>query len=301
MGEALGVLRMSLSRTRTGALLATPAILYMLVFFVMPTLILFAYSFWSSASYRIVPDFQLQNYLGSLSSPVFWKVTLNAIRIGLVTATVTLILSIPVGYYLVYVSRSQTILYLILITWFSSYLVRIYAWRTLLGTSGVLNTVLLQLGVIDHPVSAFLFSPFAVTITLVHIYLPFCILLVVSSLSEIKRDLVDAARDLGTSSIGAFFKVIAPNAANGLVGAFMLTFILVAGDYVTPQMLGGSSGQTTGLLIADQFRKTGNWPLGAAQAFLMFGVSIILYVVITVLGRATGLIVKRRAKTEREI
>ncbi|TIP98071.1 MAG: ABC transporter permease subunit, partial [Mesorhizobium sp.] len=79
---------------------------------------------------------------------------------------------------------------------------------------------------------------------------------------------VDAARDLGTSSIGAFFKVIAPNAANGLVGAFMLTFILVAGDYVTPQMLGGSSGQTTGLLIADQFRKTGNWPLGAAQAFL---------------------------------
>ncbi|TIL70837.1 MAG: ABC transporter permease subunit, partial [Mesorhizobium sp.] len=76
-------------------------------------------------------------------------------------------------------------------------------------------------------------------------------LLVVSSLSEIKRDLIDAARDLGTSSIGAFFKVIAPNAANGLVGAFMLTFILVAGDYVTPQMLGGSSGQTTGLLIAD--------------------------------------------------
>ncbi|TIQ02115.1 MAG: ABC transporter permease, partial [Mesorhizobium sp.] len=128
-----------------------------------------------------------------------WKVTFNAIRIGLFTATVTLILSIPVGYYLVYVSRSQTILYLILVTWFSSYLVRIYAWRTLLGTSGVLNTVLLQLGVIDHPVSAFLFSPFAVTITLVHIYLPFCILLVVSSLSEIKRDLVDAARDLGTS------------------------------------------------------------------------------------------------------
>ncbi len=141
---------MSLSRTRTGALLATPAILYMLVFFVVPSLILFAYSFWSSASYRIVPDFQFENYLGSLASPVFWKVTFNAIRIGLFTATVTLILSMPVGYYLVYVSRSQTILYLILITWFSSYLVRIYAWRTLLGTSGVLNTVLLQLGVIDH-------------------------------------------------------------------------------------------------------------------------------------------------------
>ncbi|RUX63931.1 ABC transporter permease, partial [Mesorhizobium sp. M2A.F.Ca.ET.040.01.1.1] len=129
---------------------------------------------------------------------VFWKVTFNAIRIGLLTATVSLILAIPVGYYLVYISRSQVILYLILITWFSSYLVRIYAWRTLLGTNGVLNTVLLQLGLIDHPLEALLFNSFAVTITLVHVYLPFCILLVVASLSEIKRDLIDAARDLGT-------------------------------------------------------------------------------------------------------
>lgn len=285
---------MSLTRTRADAVLASPTVIYMIAFFVAPTLILLVYSFWSSASYRIVPDFQWGNYLDSLTSPVFWKVTINAIRIGLLTATVTLILAIPVGYYLVYVSRSQFILYLILITWFSSYLVRIYAWRTLLGTNGVLNTVLLQLGIIDEPVGAFLFNSFAVTITLVHIYLPFCILLVVASLSEIKRDLVDAARDLGTSSLGAFFRVIAPNAANGLVGAFMLTFILVAGDYVTPQMLGGSSGQTTGLLIADQFRKTGNWPLGAAQAFIMFMVSVLLYVLIQGLGNMTGLIARRR-------
>ncbi|RWD31035.1 ABC transporter permease [Mesorhizobium sp.] len=285
---------MSLARTRTSAILAGPTVAYMLAFFVAPTLILLVYSFWSSASYRIVPDFQWANYADSLMSPVFWKVTFNAIRIGLFTATVTLILAIPVGYYLVYVSRSQVILYLILITWFSSYLVRIYAWRTLLGTNGVLNTVLLQLGLIDHPLDALLFNSFAVTITLVHVYLPFCILLVVASLSEIKRDLIDAARDLGTSSLGAFFRVIVPNAANGLIGAFMLTFILVAGDYVTPQMLGGASGQTTGLLIADQFRKTGNWPLGAAQAFIMFAASVLLYTILLGLGRVSGLFVKRR-------
>jgi spermidine/putrescine transport system permease protein len=285
---------MSFRRTKTNAALAGPTVIYMLAFFVVPTLILLAYSFWSSAAYRIVPDFQLGNYLDSLTSPVFWKVTVNAIRIGLLTATIALILAIPVGYYLVYVSRSQIILYLILITWFSSYLVRIYAWRTLLGTNGVLNTVLLQLGVIDEPVSAFLFNSFAVTITLVHVYLPFSILLVVAALSDIKRELIDAARDLGSSMSGAFFRVVVPNAANGLVGAFMLTFILVAGDFVTPQMLGGSAGQTTGLLIADQFRKTGNWPLGAAQAFIMFAVSALLYVIILALGRITGLIVKRR-------
>lgn len=291
---------MNLSKARTGGILAAPAVTYMVVFFVIPALFLFVYSFWTVASYKIQPDFVLTNYIASLTSKLFWKVTFNAIFIGLMTATICVVLSVPMGYYLVYVSRSQLILYIVLITWFSSYLVRIYAWRTLLGTNGVLNTVLIQLGVIDQPVAAFLFSPFAVAITLIHIYLPFCILLVVSSLSEIKKDLIDASRDLGTSSLGAFFRVVAPNAANGLVGAFMLTFILVAGDYVTPQMLGGASGQTTGLLIADQFRKTGNWPLGAAQAFLMFLVSVAIYVCLIGIGRLTGMIPKRRAPKNQE-
>ncbi|UQY33016.1 ABC transporter permease [Pseudomonas fulva] len=282
-------------------MLASPAVLYLFLFFVIPTVFLFTYSFWTAAAFKITPGFDFSNYLTSLQSPLFWKVTVNAIFIGLLTATVTLVLSIPVAYYLVYVKKSQFILYLVLITWFSSYLVRIYAWRTLLGTNGLINTVLLQLGIIDTPVEAFLFSPFAVTLTLIHIYLPFSILLVVSALSEIKSDLIVAARDLGTSSFGAFWRVIAPNAANGLIGAFMLTFILVAGDYVTPQMLGGSSGQTTGLLIADQFRKTGNWPMGAAQAFLMFLVSLAVYLVLIKLGHWSGIVVKRRRAHKGEV
>lgn len=291
---------MKLYKEVTGSVLAAPTVLYMVVFFVVPSLVLFYYSFWSSENYQIVQDFQFGNYINALSSPVFWRVTFNAIRIGLLTATISLLLALPVSYYLVYVARSSVILNLILITWFSSYLVRIYAWRTLLGTNGVLNTVLQYLGITDAPVDAFLFSAFAVTITLIHIYLPFCILLVVSALSEIKPDLIDAARDLGSSALGAFFKVIAPSASNGLVGAFMMTFILVAGDYVTPQMLGGSSGQTTGLLIADQFRKTGNWPLGAAEAFIMFVVSAVIYVALIAIGRATGLVVKRRRSVVEE-
>jgi len=291
--------RIKIDRTALlGWLLAAPAIAYMIVFFVIPSLTLFIYSFWTAASYKIQPDFVVTNYISSLASPLFWKVTINALVIGLVTAMISLILSIPVAYYVVYSTRSSLILYLVLITWFSSYLVRVYAWRTLLGTNGVINAILLQSGLIDEPVSAFLFSPFAVTITLVHIYLPFCILLVVAALSEIKKDLIDAARDLGTTALGAFFRVVAPNAANGLVGAFMLTFIMVAGDYVTPQMLGGQSGQTTGLLIADQFRKTGNWPLGAAQAFIMFTLSILVWQAIVLLGRASGLIVRRHRPTQ---
>ncbi|MBZ9719257.1 ABC transporter permease [Mesorhizobium sp. AD1-1] len=287
---------------RTGGILAAPAAIYMLLFFVVPAILLFSYSFWISSGFRIVPDFVLTNYISAIRSPLFLRVTYNAVAIGLITASVTLCLSIPVGYYLTYVARSKVIFYLILVTWFSSYLVRIYAWRTLLGTNGLLNAVLLQLGIVDTPVQAFLFSPFAVAITLTHIYLPFAILMVVSAMSEIKAELIEASRDLGTSALGAFFRVVAPNAAQGLIGAFMLTFILVAGDYVTPQMVGGSSGQTTGLLIADQFRKTGNWPLGAAQAFLMFLVSLVIYALVLALGRLTGLIpARRKTKPAREV
>lgn len=287
---------MRLSNETTGRLLALPAASYMLLFFVAPTAVLMTYSFWRAASYQIIPDFVLSNYVNALTSALFWRVTGNAVTIGLITAAATLLLAIPVAYYLTYVRKSQAILYLVLITWFSSYLVRVYAWRTLLGTSGVLNTVLLQLGLVDAPVEAFLFSRFAVAITLIHVYLPLSILLVASSLRDIKPELVEASRDLGTSQLGAFFRVVAPNAANGLIGAFMLTFILVAGDYVTPQMLGGASGQTTGLLIADQFRKTGNWPLGAAQAFIMFAISILLYGAIVVAARWGGLLPMQRRR-----
>lgn len=281
-------------KRRLGGILSLPPALFMLAFFVVPTLLLLVYSFWRSAAFRILPDFQFGNYLGALTSPLFRTVTTNAIVIGLVTAAITTLLALPIGYYLTYVRRSRLIFALVLITWFSSYLVRIYAWRTLLGTNGLLNTVLLQLGLVDAPIEAFLFSPFAVAITLIHIYLPFAILLVVSAFSEIKPELIEASRDLGTSELGAFFRVVAPNAANALVGGFVLTFILAAGDYVTPQMLGGSSGQTTGLIIADQFRKTGNWPLGAAQALIMFGVAVAIYGLVIAAGRLCGLVPRRR-------
>lgn len=277
-----------------GPILAAPAVSFILVFFILPGGFLFLFSFWSFQGFRVIPGFSLDNYIQSLTSPLFLRVTWNAILIGLTTSAVSLALSIPVGYYLVYVNRSKLIFYLIIITWFSSYLVRVYAWRTLLGTQGLANNLLLQAGLIDQPIEALLFSRFAVTIALTQIYLPFCILLVISAFSEIKAELVEAARDLGTGPFGAFARVIAPNAASGLVGAFMLTFLLVAGDYVTPQMLGGSSGQTTGFIIADQFRKSANWPLGAAQAIVMFLVSFLIYAAVLGIGRATGVVPSRR-------
>ncbi len=291
---------MFLSRKQTGAVLAAPAVGFMLVFFLAPCLVLLAYSFFKSSSFVIQPAFVVDSYWKAITSNLFWKLTWNSVSIGLATASIALILAIPVAFYLAFATRSRALLYLVLLTWFSSYLVRIYAWRTLLGTNGLINALLIQAGLIDQPIDALIFSSLAVTIALTHVYLPICIMLVYSAMSEIKRDLLDAARDLGTSPIGVFKNIIVPNAANGLVGAFMMTFILVAGDYVTPQMIGGSSGQTTGLLIADQFRKTGNWPLGAAQAFIIFLITVGLYAAILFLGRMSSLIpTRRKPGTER--
>jgi spermidine/putrescine transport system permease protein len=283
----------------SGWLLASPAIFFMLMCFVFPSIFLVIYSFWKAAAFQIQPAFEFNNYIRALTQPLFWRVTWNAVLIGVVGATIALTLSLPAGYYMVYVNRSKTIEHLILVTWFSSYLVRIYAWRTLLGTNGVLNTILLKLGIVDTPVEALLYSRFAVGVTLVHLYLPFCILLVATAFREVKPELIDASRDLGRSPVAAFFSVVVPNASNGLVGAFMLTLILIMGDYVTPQMLGGSDGQTTGLIIADQFKKTGNWPLGAAQAVICFLIVVLIFLLVTMVGRISGFIPPNR-KTARK-
>ena len=291
---------MKFNSKSSGWFLASPAVLFMLAFFVFPSLMLVIYSFWKATAFQIRPAFEFENYIRAISQPLFWKVPWNAIVIGLLGASVSLLLSLPVGYYLVYVSRSKVLEQLILITWFSSYLVRVFAWRTLLGTNGVLNTILLQLQIVDFPLEALLYSRFAVGVALVHLYLPFCILLVSTAFREIKPELIDASRDLGRSALGAFLSVVVPNASNGLVGAFMLTLILIMGDYVTPQMLGGTEGQTTGLIIADQFKKTGNWPLGAAQAVIIFMIVVAIFLTVTFIGRATGVIPTRRKQIRKE-
>ncbi|MBL4929531.1 ABC transporter permease [Fuscibacter oryzae] len=285
---------MKLSARWSGWTLASPTILFMLAFFVFPSLFLLVYSFWKASSFQITPAFQFDNYVRALTDELFWRVTFNAVIIGLMSAVVCMAMALPVGYYLVFVSRSRLLEQIILVTWFSSYLVRIFAWRTLLGNDGVINTVLQSLGLIDAPIEALLYSRFAVGVTLIHLYLPYCIILVMTAFHEIRQDLIDASRDLGRSQVGAFFSVVVPNASAGLVGAFMLTLIMTMGDFVTPQMLGGTTGQTTGLLIADQFRRTGNWPLGSAQAVIMFLLVVLIFVAVIVAGRTLGFIPKRR-------
>ncbi|WP_257111985.1 ABC transporter permease [Pseudomonas ficuserectae] len=176
-----------------------------------------------------------------------------------------------------------------LISWFSSYLVRVFAWRTILGSTGVINSTLTQWGIIDSPLEWLVFSKFSVIITLVHIMLPFTLLLLVSGLRDIKRDYLEACADLGGGQLTVFTKVIMPMAHKSIVSSFMFTFVLAAADYITPQLLGGRDAMTTGLLISNQFRTVGNWPLGAAMAFILLFVFMAVYALLLAVLRILNL------------
>lgn len=252
-----------------GWVLATLPTLFLIFFFVLPVILLFVVSFFQGKSFQIIPEFTLDNYTRSLGAAGFWKVTAVGLKNGFFTATACLLMCFPMAWYMVYRTRSNILLYLVLLSWFSSYLVRVYAWRTILGTNGVINSALMGAGIIDQPLDWLIFSPFATVITLIHIMVPFTLLILVSALRDVKKDYLDAAHDLGSGHWALMTRVVLPMAHKGIVGSFMFTFILAAGDFITPQLLGGLNGVTTGLMIANQFRSAGNWPLGSAMAFIL--------------------------------
>ncbi len=256
-------------RERSGFLLAAPAFLFLVALFIVPSFLLFIASFWQFDNATIVPTFTLSNYLEALSRRAVLYSTLTALKIGFWSGLISTVLSFPVAWYIAFKTRSNVLLYLVLLSWFSSYLVRIFAWRTILGTQGIINSALMSAGLIDKPLEFLIFSPLAVIVTLVHIFVPFTLLLLLSALRNVTPDHLDACRDLGGTRFDILRKVVFPIAYKGIIGSFLFTFILSAGDFITPQLLGGRSGMTVGFMISNEFRVSGNWPAGAAMAILL--------------------------------
>ncbi len=278
-------------RRRTHVYLLSPLMLYFALFFLIPMVVLFVYSFWTKTTTDLVPAFTLKNYAKIFSKALYPWIVWNSLRIGLITAGICVLASYPVAYALTfkYKRLQDFALYLILISLFSSYLVRVYAWKTILGTNGLINQILISLKLIDQPVTFLLYSPTSVIITLVFILIPFTVLPVFSSLQNINVDLLEAARDLGANSAQTFFRVILPLSMPGIVSGFTFSFILAAGDYVTPQMVGGTRGIMIGRIVADQFGMIYDWPFGSA---LSYGTILLLILVVAFINwalRATKL------------
>jgi spermidine/putrescine transport system permease protein len=266
--------------------LVSPLFTYFTFFFFVPMFVLFAYSFWKTTTTGLVPTFTLMNYAKIFSKPLYPVIIVRSIRIGFVTAVVCVLISYPVAYSLTfkYKKLQDFVLFLILVSLFSSYLVRVYAWKTILGDNGLINQVLEYTGLITKPLRFLLYSPTAVIITLVFILTPFTILPIFSSLQNISVDLMEAAQDLGANRAETFFKITFPLSMPGVITGFIFSFVIAVGDYVTPQMVGGTQGLMIGRIIQDQFGLTYDWPFGSAIAyFMIFSLIFLINLVIWLL------------------
>ena len=249
-----------------------PPLLWVSVFLLVPYAILFCYSFWSvSPAQVIVHNWNLQNYLQLARNPIYLQVLFRSMRIAASVTVFALLLGYPLAYYLSFhAAKRKDLLYqLVIIPLWASYLVRGYAWKTILGSDGVLNGFLQYLHITHKPVEFFLYSPFAVIITLTHIYTPFTLLPIYASLEHIPRNLLEASHDLGSSPWSTFRRVILPLSLPGALAGATFAFVLTLGDFLAPLLVGGPSGVMISNVVVSLFGAAYNWPLGAAISFCM--------------------------------
>ncbi|HSL10996.1 MAG TPA: ABC transporter permease [Actinomycetota bacterium] len=266
---------------------AVPAVLWMVAFFVVPLGVFAFYSLLTNAFYDVAFPLTTDAYVSAVTSPLNRTLAWNSASVGLTTGAITVAVGLPVAYWLRFVAgRSRVaVLFLITSSMFASYLVRIYAWRTILGSRGVVNSVLDRVGLIDEPLGFLLYSRFAVVLALVHIFLPYVVLVLYAAMAPLGRGLLEAGEDLGAGSSLLWRRVILPIMAAPAVSAFVFVFILSAADYVTPQFLGGRDGLTLGVQIQSNFITVGNWPLAAATSILMLLAFLLLFLLLNALLR----------------
>ena len=245
---------------------AIPPLAWVGVFLLLPYALLFCYSFWQVSEGQIVHHWNLQNYVSLARQPLYVSVFLRSVKVASLVTCFTLLLGYPLAYYLsVYAHRRKDLLYqLVIIPLWVSYLVRAYAWKTILGSGGVLNTLLEYLHLTRHPLDSLLYSPFAVVLTLTHIYTPFTFLPIYAALEHIPRNLIEASQDLGGSRWKTFLRVVLPLSMPGVLAGATFAFVLSLGDFLAPLLVGGPSGIMISNLVVSLFGAAFDWPLGAA-------------------------------------
>lgn len=269
-------------------LLLLPGAAIFLGLFVAPLGYFFVQSFWRASTFKITPDFQFGNYVKVFTD--YGGALAFTLLVALAAAAVTTLLAFLFAYTVRFsLGRAGNVLLVIaLITLFGGYLVKIYAWRTILGLDGLLNSALLSLGLISEPLSFLLFNTGAVIVTLTHYLLPLAMLPLFGALRDIDDNEVAAARDMGAGATRAIFDIVLPQMRPALLASFAMCFLLAAGDYVTPSLVGSPGGAMFGNFIQSQFGLRMNTPLGAAMSFTLIGSSLIV-LAITGLGLKWGL------------
>jgi len=262
-----------------GFSLLSPTLGLMILALGIPLTLLLIVSFWTQVYLEFDRTPSLQNYRDFFERPIYIRLLLRSLGIAGLCTLATVLLAYPMAYYVAFRVHRHKIWWLILLTipFWTSYLLRVFSWKVILGYEGLINSGLAWLGWIEAPLEFILYNPTAVVITLAHAWAAFAILPIYVSLEKIDRSLLEAARDLGEGPVMTFLRVTLPLSMPGVIAASLLVFIPTVGDYVTPTLVGGPRGIMIGNIIQSMFGKAQNWPMGAALSVMsMLTITIVV-------------------------
>lgn len=264
--------------------------LYVALFMVYPYLSFVEFSFYRVESFAVVHEFGLGNYVRALTTSLYPTVLLTTFKVALIVTAGTLLVAFPLAYYVVFVAgaRRQLLYFLIIVPLWTSFLLRVYMWKLILGRSGLINGALLKAGIIDHPLSILLYNQFSLCLTLIYTLVPFVVLPIYTALERIPPRYLEASLDLGARPWPTFRRIILPLAMPGIVTGAIFAFCLSFGDFVTPALVGGASSNMIANLIVGQFGAAFDWPFGSALAVLVFAVILVVVALGSLVERDKG-------------
>ena len=279
-------------RKRQLALLVAPSVIWLIILLVLPLITMVGLSFQKSAFGADSDVFTFGSYINFWQNSAYQNLLMKSLWISLLVAVFSIVLAYPVAYFLAFHAgdKQGLLLNIMIIPAWTSFLLRVLAWRLILGSNGLLNTFLMWLGVIQEPISGLFYSVNAVVITLVYIWIPFAALPIYVALLRIEPGLLEAASDLGARPWQGFFKVTLPLSIPGVLASFLYVFIPTVGEYVTPALVGGPNGLMIGNIIWDQFMRGLDWPMGATLSLMVMLIVIIPLVIMAKAAQQTGIL-----------
>jgi spermidine/putrescine transport system permease protein len=252
-----------------GYALLSPALVVMGLALAAPLFLMAVTSLKSQQGLGFAQGWTLAQYSAVLGRASYRALFLRSVMISALATMVTVGLAYPMAYFVAFrAKRKFAWLVALTIPFWTSYLLRVFAWKIILGFDGLINSGLMRLHLISQPLGFLLYNPFSVVVTLAHAWAPFAILPIYVSLEKIDRALLEAASDLGDNAMRRFLRITLPLSLPGVIGAAILIFVPTTGDYVTPALVGGTQGTMIANLIEVEFNSVGNWPLGAALSLV---------------------------------
>ncbi len=268
------------SERRQLLLWLVPPLCWFTIFMLVPYVMLFYYSLGSMDYMTFKPGLSSANFVKVFTTQPYLGVLLKSLKIGVITAIGSTIVAYPVAFCLAFHTRSRQakflIYLLVIVPWWAAYLVKAYAWKTILGANGIVNSVLLSLGLIEKPLTLLLYNQFSVALTLIYIFTPFAILSIYAQLERIPTSMIEAAKDLGASGWEIFARLVLPLSLPGVVAGAIITFSLSFGDFIAPALVGGPDAVMISNIVVNLLGVAFDWPMAAAIGIVVIGFGLAL-------------------------